>query len=175
MIARPTLRSALRFVPRFALACLGMSAIALADGTRAGALQLALLDRGNSSPLRMPQALPNDVEGSLVHAIVGMRERGIKSAMQEIDGVLDKTPNFALGHMVKGDMLMAQAGKPVAFAANSAAPGGSVSNLQDEARVRLQRFLDAPRVENLPAPVLQLAPTQQHVLLVDTTRRMPSR
>ena len=133
-----------------------MSAIALADGNGDGSL-------------RAGPAFANDVEGSLVRAIVGLRERGMKQAMGEIDTVLDRTPNFRLGHLVRGDMLMARAGKPVAFASLGTAHA-SIAPLQDEARVRLQRYLQAPRVDDPPAPVLQLAHSQSHVLLVDTTR-----
>jgi murein L,D-transpeptidase YafK len=71
--------------------------------------------------------------------------------------------------MVKGDMLMARAGRPVAFAAVGP-PNASVAALQDEARVRLARYLDAPRVDDPPAPVLQLAGSQPHVLVVDIAR-----
>ena len=156
MIARLTLRNVLRFAPRFFIAALGLSAIAVADGSGGGSL-------------RAGPGFVNDVEGALVRAIVGLRERGLKQAMVEIDGILDRTPNFRLGHMVKGDMLMARAGKPVAFAALSPTHA-SIAPLQDEARVRLARYLDAPQVDALPAPVLQLAPAQSHVLVVDTTR-----
>jgi murein L,D-transpeptidase YafK len=149
-------RPLLRLASRLLLAGFGMSAVALADGSGGGAL-------------RAGPGFVNDVEGSLVRAIVGLREQGMKRAMSEIDGVLDRTPNFRLGHLVKGDMLMARAGKPVAFASLSPA-GASVAPLQDEARVRLARYLDAPRVDDPPAPVLQLAPSQAHVLVVDTTR-----
>jgi murein L,D-transpeptidase YafK len=153
---RLTLRNGFRSASRLVLAGLGMSALALADGSGGGAL-------------RAGPAFANEVEGSLVRAIVGLREHGLKQAMGEIDGILDRTPNFRLGHLLKGDMLMAQAGKPVAFASLGAA-NASIAPLQDEARVRLQRYLDAPRVNDPPAPVLQLARSQSHVLLVDTTR-----
>lgn len=157
MIGRSSKRNVLRFAPRIALACLGMSAVAIADGSGGGALRAAR------------PAFANEVEGSLVRAIVGLRERGMRHALGEIDRVLDRTPNFRLGHLVKGDMLMARAGRPVAFAAIGGA-NASAASLQDEARVRLARYLDAPRVDDLPAPVLQLAPSQSHVLLVDTGR-----
>ena len=134
-----------------------MAATAVADGSGGGAL------------LRAGPAFSNDVEGSLVRAIVGLRQFGLKQAMVEIDAVLDRNPNFRLGHMIRGDMLMARAGKPVAFA-SLAASAESVAPLQDEARVRMQRYLDAPRVDSFPAPVVQLAPSQAHVLLVDTSR-----
>jgi hypothetical protein len=45
-----------------------------------------------------------------------------------------------------------------------------VAPLQDESRARVQRYVDAPRVDYLPAPVLQLAPSQAHAILVDTSR-----
>ena len=96
MSVRLTLRNGIRIAPRLVLACLGMSALALADGSGGGAL-------------RAGPAFANDVEGSLVRAIVGLREHGMKQAMGEIDGILDRTPNFRLGHLVKGDMLMARA------------------------------------------------------------------
>jgi len=152
------LRIGLSFAPRFALAALCMAATAVADGSSSVAV------------LRASPVFSNEVEGSLVRAITGLRETGLKQAMGEIDRVLDRNPNFRLGHMVRGDMLMARAGRPVAFASLAATPA-SVAPLQDEARVRLQRYLDAPRVDDPPAPVLQLAPSQSHVLLIDTTRQ----
>ena len=57
----------------------------------------------------------------------------------------------------------------MAFASLSA-PSASTAPLQDEARVRLNRYLDGPRVDDLPAPVLQLSQTQAHVLVIDTSR-----
>ena len=146
-----------RFIPRLVLAFVGMSAIAVADGSGGGGLRMGYA------------GFANDAEGALVRAIVGLRERGLKQAMIEIDSLLESNPNYRLGHMVKGDMLMARAGKPVAFAALGSA-NASVAPLQDEARVRLARYLDAPRVDDPPAPVLQLAKSQSHVLVVDMKR-----
>jgi len=158
VIARSLHRIGLRFAPRLAFVAFCMAATAVADGSGSG---------GGS--LRAGPAFANEIEGSLVRAIMGLREVGLKHAMGEIDKALDRNPNFRLGHLVRGDMLMARAGKPVAFASLDAS-AASVAHLQDEARVRLQRYLDAPRVDHLPAPVLQLAPSQAHVLLVDTSR-----
>jgi murein L,D-transpeptidase YafK len=158
VIGRTSIRNGLRFAPRIVLAAFGMAATALADGS--GSLGVSV---------RAGPAFVNEMEGSLVRAITGLRETGLNQAMREIDKALDRNPNFLLGHMVKGDMLMARAGKPVAFASLAATPA-SVAPLQDEARVRLQRYLDAPPLDYLPSPVLQLAPGQAHVLIVDTTR-----
>jgi murein L,D-transpeptidase YafK len=113
-------------------------------------------------------AFPNELEASLVRAIFGLRESGLKHALLEIDGALARTPNFLLGHLIKGDLLMARAGYPVAF--GTAAAASSMRPLQDEARARLKRYLDAPPADYLPQPVLQIAGDQAHVILVDTTR-----
>lgn len=129
----------------------------------------AVADGGGGGALRASPVFANEIEASLVRAIVGLREAGLRHALDEIDRALARSPNFRLGHMVKGDMLMARAGKPVAFAA-LAPPTETVTDLQQEAKVRLRRYLDAPQVDALPAPVLELAPKHSHVLLVDTTR-----
>lgn len=159
MRARATLRTGLRITQRLALFSFCFAAATLADGSGSG---------GGALMLAGP-SFPNEIEGSLVRAIVGLRESGLKKAMGEIDRALERSPNFRLGHLVKGDMLMARAGKPVAFA-SLAAPPESAAPFQDEARVRLARYLAAPRVDDLPAPVLQLAPSQAHVIVVDSSR-----
>lgn len=151
MILRNIVRNSLRVCLTLAF-CTTASALADGDGS-----------------LRPGSHYSNEVEGSLVRAIVGLRESGLKQAMGEIDKALAINPNFRLGQMVKGDMLMARAGRPVAFASLTPSHEG-VGPLQDEARVRLQRYLDAPRMDDLPAPVLQMAPTQAHVIVVDTKR-----
>ena len=149
-------RRGLRFASRLAVASFCFAATALADGSGGGSL-------------RVGPAFANDVEGALVRGIMGLRDAGLRQAMDEIDRALKRNPNYRLAHLVRGDMLMARAGKPVAFA-SLAAPSASIAPLQDEAKVRLQRYLAAPPVDYLPAPVLQLAPNQKHVLLVDTSR-----
>jgi len=146
-----------RIAPRLVVAALCMAATAIADG------------QGHTASVRGAPIFANEVEGSLVRAIVSLREGGLKHAMGEIDRALDLNANYRLAHLVRGDMLMARAGKPVAFASLSATPA-SVAPLQDEARVRMHRYLDAPRLDEMPAAVLQLAPSQQHVLVVDTSR-----
>ena len=143
MIGSKTIRSGLRLAHRLALFSLAASAASLADGSGGGSLA--------------PPAFVNEVEGSLVRAITGLRETGMRQAMGEIDRVLERNPNFKLGHLIKGDLLMARAGKTGVFAA-SMSPGDSVAPLQDEARVRLKRYTAAPPVDALPAPLLSSPP-----------------
>ena len=154
MTQRSRLRAQLRNAQAAALALVAFTATAVADG---GLPHVARI------------AYPNDIEATLVQAIVSLRESGLQHALDEIDNVVARKPNFRLAYLVQGDILMARAGRPVAFASN-AASAATVAPLQDEARVRLKRYLDAPPVDYLPAPLLKLARDQSHVLLVDTSR-----
>jgi murein L,D-transpeptidase YafK len=114
---------------------------------------------------------PNEVEAALVRAITGLGQYGIGHALGEIDHLLARAPNFRLGHLIRGDLLMARSGNPIAFGPTASVGGVSRSApLQDEARMRLKRFLEAPPADHLPLPVLQLAPSHGHAILVDTTR-----
>jgi murein L,D-transpeptidase YafK len=155
VIARTTFRNGVRFAQRIAVVSFAMAATALADGSGGGALGVP--------------AFSNEVEGALVRAITGLRDHGLKQAMAEVDKMLVRNPNHRLAHLIKGDLLMARAGQPVAFA-SSAAATATVAPLQDEARVRMKRYLDAPPVDYLPAPLVQLGPKQSHALLIDTSR-----
>lgn len=145
----------IRFTQRIAILSFAMAATALADGSGGGAL---------GGP-----TFTNEVEGALVRALTGLKDQGLKQAMGEVDRMLERNPNYRLGHLIKGDLLMARAGHPVAFA-SSAGANASVAHLQDEARVRMKRYLDAPPAGHLPAPLLMLSQKQSHALLIDTSR-----
>ena len=124
----------------------------------------------DAAPESTLPAFANEVEASLVRAIMGLSQNGLRHALGEIDVALAKTPNFRLGYLIKGDLLMARAGNPVAFGPLTASVSASVAPLQDEARARLRHYLDAPPRDYLPLPMIQLAPGQSHAILVDTVR-----
>ncbi|MDX2217856.1 MAG: L,D-transpeptidase family protein [Burkholderiales bacterium] len=108
----------------------------------------------------------NAVEAALVRTFEQLSRQQIDSALKEIDTLLERNPNFRLGHLIKGDLLMARSGKPVAFGQeeSSAAP------FKHEARVRLDRYRSAPAPGHLPDALLEVSSRHKHVLLVDTER-----
>jgi murein L,D-transpeptidase YafK len=116
-----------------------------------------------------PGVFSNDVEASLVRAMETLREGGISAALREIDVLVEKNPNFQLGHLIKGDLLMAKAGSPLAFSGTKAQPH-LMAGLRSEARARLARYFDGPPVGHLPTSLVQMAPNQKHVLLVDSAK-----
>ncbi len=151
------LHSGLRITRVAALVSFAMAAGAIADGSGGGAITIP------------PMVFSNEAEGALVRTLTGLREQGLKTAMAEVDRMLERNPNYKLAHMIHGDLLMARAGMPVAFASRAASVE-SVAPLQDEARVRMKRYLDAPPMNYLPASLLQLASRQAHALVIDTSR-----
>ncbi len=149
----------------------GASALAQPVSTIAGTSAATIATAGATS---LP-VYTNAVEGALVRALERLKDGGIGPALTELDSALAINPNFRLGHLMRGDILMAKSGVMVALAG---APGisqkaemvASIANLRHEAQVRLTRYFDAPAADALPTALLQLAPAQQHALLLDMSR-----
>lgn len=108
----------------------------------------------------------NAVEAALVRTFEQLSRQQIDAALKEMDALLERNPNFRLGHVIKGDLLMARSGKPVAFGQEEV----SAASFKHEARVRLERYLAAPTPGHIPDALLQVSGRHKHVLLVDTER-----
>ena len=114
-------------------------------------------------------AFTNEVEGSLVRAMETLKEGGILKALSEIEVALQKNPNFLLGHLIKGDLLMAKSGKPQAFSGIKTQPE-AVASMRSEAKARLTRYFDGPPLGHLPSALLNIAPEQAYALLMDSEK-----
>jgi len=114
-------------------------------------------------------AFSNEVEASLVRALETLKAGSIKAALHEIELTLEKNPNFRLGHLIKGDLLMASSGAPQAFTGIKTQPD-MVASLRSEAKARLTRHFDGPPIGHLPSALLQMAPNQEYALLMDSEK-----
>jgi len=149
-------------------------ALSLANAAAAAAQSAPLEATGLAGSV----AFSNEVEGALVRALETLKDGGIKPALKELDAALAKNPNFRLGHLMRGDLLMAKSGAALALTgtppSNDKTPKpetiASIANLRHEAQVRLHRYYDAPAADALPTAVLQMAPGQEHALLIDSLR-----
>lgn len=108
-------------------------------------------------------------EQAMVAALNAVRQNRLPEASRLIDALLQSMPNYRLAHLVKGDLLMAQA-RPLATFGNAAAPADKLNDLRQEALVRLQRYAAPPSTETIPANLLQLTPSQHFALVVDASR-----
>jgi murein L,D-transpeptidase YafK len=146
-----------------------------AVATLTASLVASAQSAGAATTIVSASAFSNEVEAALVRALENLKDGGIKPAIKELDAALAKNPNFRLGHLMRGDLLMAKSGAPVALTgALGAKPPAetalNLANLRHEAQVRFTRYFDAPAVGALPTALLQLSPTQEYALLLDISR-----
>ncbi len=109
----------------------------------------------------------------IAKTIQDIRANRLDDALKEVNRVISISPDFKLAHLIKGDLLMARA-RPLSgigtVASPSASSAQSLSDLRDEARVRLLRYIDQPDPSYLPRQILQLASDQKFALLADASR-----
>ena len=86
-------------------------------------------------------------------------------ALAKISSLLRLQPDFALAHLVYGDVLTALSDPLSAF--GSGAPPELVGGLRDEARARLSRYLEAPPPGSVPSPVLEVPRSVGAVIVVE--------
>src|SRR5690348_7226886 len=104
----------------------------------------------------------------LVQSLKEVAESRVDSALSGIEEVLKTNPNFRLAHLIKGDLLLARS-RPISELGNtSAASQEHVSDLREEARVRVQRHLEQVPSNLVPRYLLQMQPDQKYAIIADT-------
>lgn len=95
----------------------------------------------------------------------------LELAMQQTEMLIKAYPNFRLGHLVMGDLLLARSRPLMAFGeGGEAAAGAKVADLRDEAIVRLKGYRTKPPADYVPRYLLQMHPEQKHAVVVDTQK-----
>lgn len=157
---------ALRFLHAVGLllasALLGMTASA---APQVGPAPMVLAAADTAHFLPSPDAL-------MGKTLQDIRASRLDDALKEVDRLIAIRPDFKLAYLIKGDLLMARA-RPISgmgTMASKARDDQSLSDLQEEARVRLMRYIDQPDPSLLPRQILQLAPQQRYALLADASR-----
>lgn len=112
-------------------------------------------------------------DGLIAKTLQDIRSNRLDEALREVNRVISLRPDFKLAHLIKGDLLMARS-RPLSgigtMTSRSASSAQSLSDLRDEARVRLLRYIDQPDPTHLPRQILQLAAGQKYALLADASR-----
>lgn len=114
-----------------------------------------------------PEPSESDPERQLIRALYLFRNGDVQGAIDDVRQLVAREPNFRLAQLVYGDLLASRSGVPVSVDAQSSLPRASIEGLVAEARQRWRRQRFDP-TGKVPAPLLLLAPSQAHVLLVDT-------
>ncbi|WP_293780649.1 L,D-transpeptidase [uncultured Oxalicibacterium sp.] len=131
----------------------GMFALpALANGTKPG----------------VPSRL--DPELMLIDVYKSLAANRLREAQAKADALVAAYPNFRLGQLVRGDLLLLHTQPIKTFGAAKDAPADNLAALRAEAMVRLKSLRERPDPNLVPQPLLQLRPDQKNVLLMDARR-----
>lgn len=105
----------------------------------------------------------------LFGALQDIQASRIRAAERQVDELLRHYPNFRLGHLIKGDLLLAHA-RPLSVMGDGVRSAGPrIDELRAEALQRAKRASEPPPPGALPWEVWQLSANERHLLVVDTS------
>ncbi|MCX8085953.1 MAG: L,D-transpeptidase family protein [Rhodocyclaceae bacterium] len=94
-----------------------------------------------------------------------------EAALNETEALLRAYPNFRLGHLIKGDLLLARIRPLKNFGEGGVQKASEqVADLREEAIARLRAYKNKPRETEVPRYLLQLRPDQKYAIVVDTQK-----
>jgi murein L,D-transpeptidase YafK len=128
-----------------------------------------------SSSAIPPQTLQSemrkpDPEALLIDIYKDLGSNRLQEAQAKADALVAAYPNFRLGHLVRGDLLLMHVRPIKNFGAIADGPSDKLKDLRAEALVRIKSLQERPNPNLIPKPVLQVGDDQKNVLVVDTTR-----
>ena len=124
---------------------------------------LALAGPGRASILADPDQM-------LIELYKDLGARHLRDAMAKADKLVATFPNFQLGHLLRGDLLLMQTQEVDRFGAVDGAAPQALADLRQEAVARMKALLERPDPARVPRAVIQLRPDQRKVLVVDARR-----
>lgn len=126
----------------------------------------AMGNRPRAVPSTGAQAVSGP-EALLVQSLIDIQNNHLDAALRNIDTLLEVRPNFRLAHLIKGDLLMARA-RPLRTLGD--VQDSRTTDFREEARVRLQHYLDPAPQDLIPEYLLQFDSRQPYAVVVDTSR-----
>ncbi|HEX5801940.1 MAG TPA: L,D-transpeptidase family protein [Azospira sp.] len=110
------------------------------------------------------------LEAQLARVYAEIEKNRLDKALDLTESLLRQYPNFRLGHLIKGDLLLARA-RPISNLGNAAnAPAERLADLREEAIARLKAHRQKPASNAVPRYLLQMRPDQKHAVVVDTQK-----
>ena len=113
---------------------------------------------------------PSSPESLLVQSLFEIQHNQLNAALKSIETLLKDNPNFRLANLIKGDLLMARAQSISSIGNVPNAPQQRIDDLRDEARVRLQRYVQQPPTHLVPSYLMQLQADQKYAIVVDISK-----
>ncbi|MET3116267.1 murein L,D-transpeptidase YafK [Undibacterium sp. GrIS 1.8] len=115
------------------------------------------------------QHLP-DPDILLIEVYKNLAANHLQEAQLKADDLVEAYPNFQLGHLIRGDLLLMHTRPVNSFGGSSNGSAEKLKDLRDEAIVRLKAIREKPDPNLVPRNILQLREDQKQVLLVDAKK-----
>ncbi|MBS1189437.1 MAG: hypothetical protein H6R10_1229 [Rhodocyclaceae bacterium] len=131
------------------------------------ALAASGAETGKKLPLTVSDSGPEPQLAKIFKEIEGNR---LDNALQMTESLLRQYPNFRLGNLIKGDLLLARFQPINGFGALNGAPSDKIADLRSEAIVRLKGYREKPPANYVPRYLLQMQPDQRYAIVVDTQK-----
>jgi murein L,D-transpeptidase YafK len=113
-------------------------------------------------------ASPDDALASVFQAVEANQP---DLALERVDALIARYPNFRLAYLVRGDLLLARTQTLHTFGnVVKTVPQDKVEGLREEALARLRALRQRPDDSRLPRYMLQLPPQEKHAFVVDSRR-----
>ena len=111
-----------------------------------------------------------DPEVLLVEVYKDLAAHQLRQAEQKAEALVTAYPNFRLGQLIRGDLLMMHTHQVKGLGEGSGATAEALRNLREEAMVRLKSLRERPDPNLLPRAIVKLRDDQKFALLVDAKR-----
>lgn len=133
----------------------------------------ALLDRLS----RRQKKNVNDHEASLLKGLLLFQVGATNDAIRELKGLTERAPKFQLAHLILGDLLTARFNQRNAIGSGAVSEKNiasvaqqRLSQLQSEARARLQGYLSLADGHLIPRNLMALSQQIDYALIVDKSK-----
>ncbi len=116
-------------------------------------------------------ASAGEPERALSGILEAIEANRLDLALRRAEALIAAHPNFRLGHLIRGDLLLARA-RPLQTFGDVAktVPREKLEDLRTEALARLRALREPRQGDRVPAHVLQLRPDQRHAIVIDSRR-----
>jgi murein L,D-transpeptidase YafK len=115
-------------------------------------------------------AATDSAEARFERVLQGLAGGKLPAALEEMDRLAKRYPNWRLAHLVHGDLLLARTAAIAGFGNAAYAAPGRLEDFRVEALARLRASRDPPPSGRIPRYLLQFAPAQRNAIVVDAAR-----
>lgn len=130
-----------------------------------GGLVLPVAGFANGNKSGTPSQL--DPEIMLTEVYRSLEANRLRDAQSKADALVAAFPNFHLGQLVRGDLLLLHTQPIKSFGTASHGPADKLDNLRQEAIVRLKSLRERPDPHWIPSEIIQMRSDQKNILVVD--------